>query len=406
MDTLIKRLDGVKHGDLIVCERRGVAFQRKMGRGRIAYDADYFQHYAQLEGTSVARALNAGRCELLARYVPRGARVLDVGIGSGTFIRAALAAGYVLRGFDICADAVGWLKAEQLYEEDPSTFDAVTFWDSLEHIEEPEHLLNKVRRGAIVVVAVPIMEDILNVRASKHYKPGEHLYYWTEEGFIWWMEQRGFRLLGRSAHEVAAGRKSIGAFAFVNDLPRYREHISAYAEIHSTRHYGDSATELHLATVADIVAAQKPRSILDYGCGRSDLVAHFWLDGARRIARYDPAIPVYRDMPEGDFDLVLCCDVLEHVPMAYVDKVLKQVLSKGALAFFTISLKLARARLPDGRNAHVTVLSREEWLRWLGDYFGTITAIPKGSPDELVVVAGKKAATISKRLVALKGLAA
>lgn len=387
MDTLIKRFDNVKDEDLVICAERGVAYQRKMGRGRIQYDRSYFDVYRELEGTPIAAALNAARCAMVARYLTAGAKVWDVGIGSGAFIGAAKAAGFELTGFDICPDAVGWLKEVNLYEEDPSKADAVTFWDSLEHIEEPEHILNKIRRGAVVIVALPIMADILKVRESKHYKPGEHLYYWTEDGFVSWMALRGFRLLEKSAHEVEAGRESIGAFAFVNDLPLYREHILAYSEIHATRHYGDSATELHLKTVAKIVAAQKPKAILDYGCGRSDLIAHFWLDGARRLARYDPAIPAIREMPEGDFDLVLCCDVLEHVPMAFVDKVLKQVRSKGTMAFFTISLRLARARLPDGRNAHVTVLTRGEWMRWLGDYFGALTTYPSGDPDELRVLA-------------------
>lgn len=389
MDSLIKRFDAFKDEDLMLCERHGVAYQRNMNRDQIKYDGAYFEHFCSLEGTPIALVLNTGRCALLARHAKTEARVLDVGIGSGAFVSQARVQGFDVYGLDINPHAIAWLKDRDLYAERPEEFDVVTFWDSLEHMEEPEHLLRKIKRGALVLVAVPLVSSIDQVRASKHYKPGEHLYYWTQEGFIEWMSLHGFRLVEQSNHEVEAGRESIGAFAFFNDLPGYREHISAYAEIHSTRHYGASATELHLETVAEIVNSYKPTSILDYGCGRSDLASHFWLDGKRRLARYDPAIPVFKDMPEGRFDLVLCCDVLEHIPMNYVDKVLKQVLSKGSLAFFTISLKLARARLPDGRNAHVTILTKNEWLRWLGTYFGPLKTILRGNADELIVLAGK-----------------
>lgn len=212
--------------------------------------------------------------------------------------------------------------------------------------------------------------------------------YWTAQGFIDWMALYGYRLIEQSAHETDAGRESIGAFAFCRDLPDYRDHIGAYQEMHGAKHYGGSATELHLETVAEIVRARQPQSILDFGCGRSDLVAHFYLDGQRTIARYDPAISLYHDMPEAQFDLVLVMDVMEHIPMASVDKILTQVRARGAVALFTISTKLARAKLPDGRNAHVTILNAGEWTRWIAHYFGAVESLPSQWDHELILLAG------------------
>ncbi len=209
-------------------------------------------------------------------------------------------------------------------------------------------------------------------------------------GFTDYMALYGLRLLEVSAHETDAGRESIGAFAFRKDLPDYHDHVLAYQEMHATRFYGSSATELHLAAAASVVKDLKPNSILDFGCGRSDLVAHFWKDGARRIERYDPAIPALKKMPEGRFDLVVCCDVLEHIPMASVDRVLDDIRAKSDTVFFTISTKLARARLPDGRNAHVTLLTSSEWTRWLKDKFGSVKALPSKLDHELVLLAGAK----------------
>jgi hypothetical protein len=202
------------------------------------------------------------------------------------------------------------------------------------------------------------------------------------------MAMYGFRLLEQSSHETDAGRESIAAFAFCRDLPDYQDHIAAYSEMHSTRFYGSSATELHLETVAGVVRELKPQSILDYGCGRSDLLAHFWMDGARTLERYDPAIPAFKRMRGDRVDLALCCDVLEHIPMAYVDRVLDEIKAKSGRCLFTISTKLARAKLPDGRNAHVTLMTRNEWKRWLGDAFGPVRELPSEFEHELVMLAG------------------
>jgi len=383
VDRLIKRFSSVLDGDLRICESRGIAFQADMKQGLVNYDRAYFDCYVDLVGTAIAKSLNDGRREMVERYW--NGPVLDVGIGSGEFLDRCPEGSC---GLDVNPHAIEMLKATGRWAEDIGSFGAVTFWDALEHIEAPEIYLKRIARGAFVFVAIPIMPSLSAVRESKHYKPGEHLYYFTEEGFVAWMALYGYRLLEVSTHEMDAGRESIGAFAFCKDLPAYDEHIEAYRQMHAARHYGSSATELHLEVAAKVVRAKHPKSILDYGCGRSDLVAHFWRDGERRIARYDPAIPAHRHMPEDRFDLVLCCDVMEHIPMACVDHVLKEIKSKATQVFFTISTKLAKAKLPDGRNAHVTLLSNQEWARWLGAYFGHMTQLPSRWEHDLILVTG------------------
>lgn len=388
MDRLIKRFDFENNADLRICSHRGVAYQADMGSQRIAYDRKYFEHYKQLEGSAIATALNNARCAMLARHATAGeASVLDFGAGCGTFVKQAISWGYEAKGFDVIPETIQLLQEMGAFASSAREFDVVTFWDSLEHVEEPEIAFRRIRKGALVLVAVPIIADIADVRSSKHYKPGEHLYYWTRDGFVSWMGLWGFRLLEESSHEVDAGRECIGAFAFRRDLPDYDDHINAYAQMHFERFYGSSATELHLETVAAVVRDLKPGSILDFGCGRSDLVAHFWRDGERRIARYDPAIRKIRIIPDESFSLVLCCDVMEHIPMASVDLVLSQIRGRSSHALFTISTKLARAKLPDGRNAHVTLLTKQEWTRWITEKFGTVQVLPTNLDTELVLLA-------------------
>jgi 2-polyprenyl-3-methyl-5-hydroxy-6-metoxy-1,4-benzoquinol methylase len=387
MDRLVKRFDCTRDADLHICER-GVAYQRDMSK-RVAYDAAYLANYDAYSANAVSGALNAARVEMLARHVQPGSSVLDIGAASGVFVRAACAAGFGARGFDVIPEAVERLKAADLYADNAGDFDAVTMWDSIEHVDMPELYLKHIKKGSTLVTAIPVFEDLTKIRQSKHYKPGEHFYYWTADGFVDWMAMYGFRLVERSSHETELGRESIGAFAFRKDLPDYHDHILAYSKMHSERFYGSSATELHLNDAARVVRRIQPSTILDYGCGRSDLAAHFWKDGQRLISRYDPAIPAYKSMPGRVYDLVFCCDVMEHIPMAFVDRVLQEVRDRGRVAFFTISTKLARAKLPDGRNAHVTILKPNEWRRWIGDYFGPVEEMTSPLPHELVYVAGK-----------------
>lgn len=219
MDRFFASLEGViEDADLRICRAAGVAWQADL-RVTAAYDASYYDYYKALEDTPVARKLNAGRCAMLARHAESSAAVLDFGAGCGTFVAAARSWGYDAKGFDINPRTIEALRGVDCYADDVSAFDVLTFWDSLEHLPEAGELLRKIRRGAVVLVAIPVIEDLTRIRDSKHYKPGEHLMYFTTLGFTDWMAAYGFRILETSDHEIHAGRESIGAFAFKRDIP-------------------------------------------------------------------------------------------------------------------------------------------------------------------------------------------
>lgn len=378
MDRLIKRFVGERDGDLILCKDRGIAYQRKMEATQ-SYDDGYFDHYRQLEGSEIAKKINAARVGLVRRHYGDGP-LLDVGIGSGEFIRSR---GWDTFGTDVNPVALTWLADRGALREDLTEFEAYSFWDVLEHCAEPEVYFRKMRPGSYLFTSLPIFDDLTRVRESKHYKPGEHLYYWTEAGFVNWMALHRWRLVERNDDETKAGREGILSFAFRRDLPDYHSTLGQYQEMHSVA-YGTSA-HLHFDAVAKEVLALNPKSILDYGCGRSDIVAHFWNDGKRRITKYDPAIPDYKEMPGAVFELVLCLDVLEHILMCDVDRVFNEIKKKSRKVIFTISLRPSRAVLPDGRNAHVTLLSAEEWTSWIGKTFGAAVRIPMPQADEIMV---------------------
>lgn len=218
MDKFVAAFAAEPDGDLTLCAQAGVAYQTDMAAQPVPYDADYLAKCEAYAGSPIAQAVNAGRCALLQRHLAAEASVLDYGAGSGDFMRAAASWGYAVNGFDVIPEMAERLRADGLYADAAGAFDAVTLWDVLEHIADPGAVLATLRPGAMLFVSIPVFADLATVRQSKHYRPGEHLYYWTADGFVAWMDLHGFTLLEQSEHETAAGRESIGAFAFTKAL--------------------------------------------------------------------------------------------------------------------------------------------------------------------------------------------
>jgi len=107
------------------------------------------------------------------------------------------------------------------------------------------------------------------------------------------------------------------------------------------------------------------KTCIDYGCGKArawsfhNLQTLFGLD---RVFLYDPGVEQFSNKPTEQADLVLCIDVLEHVPESCVDEVLIDLCSLAKKAvFLNISTRPASKKLVDGTNAHATVKPKHWW---------------------------------------------
>lgn len=169
------------------------------------YDEAYWYKYQKMEMTDIGRKLNDARLEIVKRY--QWESLIDIGIGSGAFIKE-LDNAY---GFDINPSAVEWLKAIGKYKE-PEPVDAMSFWDSIEHIHNPTDLLNKCRK--IVFISTPIYHSKEHILRSKHFRPDEHCWYFTKAGLIGFMDNFGFNCAEYSEIETEIGREDIGSFVF------------------------------------------------------------------------------------------------------------------------------------------------------------------------------------------------
>ena len=142
--------------------------------------------------------------------------------------------------------------------------------------------------------------------------------------------------------------------------------------------YGEGGAS-HAKKVSALLKQYELKTLLDYGCGKGNLISRF-----QDAVGYDPAIPKYSAIPTGTFDLVTCTDVLEHIEPECLDAVLKHIASLGRFAFLIASTKKAKKRLSDGRNAHLIVKPAEWWVSEVGRYFKILDV--KKPPDEVQMI--------------------
>jgi hypothetical protein len=171
------------------------------------YGPGYWSEYRKRDHTNMGALLTAGRIGFCKRF---GANVfnVDIGIGGGRFVLEEACMGY-----DVNPSAIVWLKARGLwYDVTQLSCDSMTFFDSLEHSADWRGILLRCRNRAIV--STPIYSDAVHCRRSKHFKPGEHIWYFTESGLIWYMKLHGFALEGFDHFETRLGREEIGTYCF------------------------------------------------------------------------------------------------------------------------------------------------------------------------------------------------
>ncbi len=108
--------------------------------------------------------------ELLRRYFPPPARLVEGGIGGGGNLRALQQLGYQVTGFDLMAESVEHCRRVaqlDVHQHDlqepwpvaPASADVVLMLDVIEHVPEPEKVLANAARilrpGGGIIVTVP-----------------------------------------------------------------------------------------------------------------------------------------------------------------------------------------------------------------------------------------------------------
>lgn len=110
----------------------------------------------------------------------------------------------------------------------------------------------------------------------------------------------------------------------------------------------------------------KPKSVLDYGCGKGYQYTEHKIHEEANIPMptlYDPAVKGLHRKPTGQYDSVICTDVMEHIHPDDCDTTLIEIFSYAKQSvFFTISCNPAKKYFEDGTNYHVNCKPEEWWF--------------------------------------------
>ena len=168
--------------------------------------------------------------------------------------------------------------------------------------------------------------------------------------------------------------------------PRYRELLSLYQRLHAEgekhlglapeRTYPGISLLPHVKRIGELIKKSGARTVLDYGCGKAtqydatdlevpglgriESIVDYW--GIDEVICYDPCVPQFARLPNELADGVIATDVLEHCPETDIPWIVGEMFAHArSFVFANIACYPAKARLPNGENAHCTIRPLEWW---------------------------------------------
>jgi len=174
----------------------------------IKYDAAYYYNLLKIQ-TNTAQLINKIRWDFISPYLPcvKGvypARVFDWGCGVGWFAAYAPA--------DIIVDTFDIMPVPQTKRRF-DMYEMVTMWDVLEHIPDFTELKDLFDRTKYVAITVPIKPEDMPWENYKHFKPGEHLHYYTQDLLKALFYRYGF-MLEKAGTPECPPREDVYSFIF------------------------------------------------------------------------------------------------------------------------------------------------------------------------------------------------
>lgn len=143
-----------------------------------------FPHLAEIY------TINDQRLYYLRKLKLKGA-ILDIGCGTGLFLKTARDYGYNTQGIDVSQNALAFAresfgltvsndKIEDLITKNKK-YDFVTLWHVLEHFANPKDELGKIKKllnpGGVLLIEVPNLNSLKFKLAKSKWKGGNHPLY-------------------------------------------------------------------------------------------------------------------------------------------------------------------------------------------------------------------------------------
>ena len=196
--------------NLVQCQQCGLVYLNP--RPTKASIARYYQHYHDRSTNDAwLERRQLEKLREVERYREAG-RLLDVGCGKGSFLRAARDRGWRCFGVEISPQASNDARRMGLdvttggfeYVDYPDNFfDVITMYHVLEHLHDPREALGKayqlLKSGGLLVVAVPNF-DSLQAKIFRqrwyHLDAPRHLYHFTPRTLKMLLhDEAGFKVL-------------------------------------------------------------------------------------------------------------------------------------------------------------------------------------------------------------------
>ena len=208
-NKLVVEDKSVSHESFAIVQCAGCGFQFTNPRPDAAHIGAYYESAAYVSHNSGADGLlnrayklarfftirrKVGLLKRLSGQLDGAGRVLDYGCGTGHFLAAAKAAGWLVAGLEPNAKAraeasqrVGQpVGEESLADFEPGSFDVITLWHVLEHVHQLNETLTQLtallKPTGTLLIAVPNVESF----DAQHYRENwaaydvpRHLYHFA-----------------------------------------------------------------------------------------------------------------------------------------------------------------------------------------------------------------------------------
>lgn len=173
-------------------------------------------------------------------------------------------------------------------------------------------------------------------------------------------------------------------------MPSGLNYAKLYQSLHAENDKTFAGMSLlpHIDAIAELVRRHKPKSLLDYGCGKGrqyrDAGAHHrW--GGLMPRLFDPGVPEFSPLPTGQHDGIICTDVLEHIASGDLPPVLDYLVHADLFLFLSISTEPARKTFWDGSNVHLTVRPPIWWREAIRGALRRTEESRQGRRPEIVI---------------------
>lgn len=177
------------------------------------YSRDYFENeYLPQHGpydAEVNYQAHVGTLRRLQHYAPAHGRLLDAGCAIGLFLAAAQMDSWSVTGSELSNFAAEYAHREfgfpvisgniENLDLPSASFDAVTLWETIEHVQSPLAAMRKVasliRPGGVLALSTPNIAS-LSYRLLRDQwwvvAPQEHIYYFAPKTMRRLLQQTGF----------------------------------------------------------------------------------------------------------------------------------------------------------------------------------------------------------------------